>query len=85
MEGENNMHKIPHIIWGRTPQTYKKIHLLKKNGMEEIYVRDPNQSQKVKAENEVVYLSPEGVDSLFKPGSETVHLIFVPLRTERKK
>ena len=81
------MHKIPHIIWGRTSQTDKKIRSLKMNGMKEIYVRDPNQSKKVKEENEVVYLSPEGADSLFKHTSETVHhmLIYVPPRAKRKK
>lgn len=81
------MDKTPHIIWGRSSLTNEKIQLLKMNGMEEIYVMDHNQSQKVMEENEVVYLSREGVSSLFKYAPETVYHLFlyIPPRPERKK
>ena len=87
MEGVHNMNKTPNIIWGRTPLTDKTIRLLKMKGIEEVFVRDPNQSEKVKEENAVVYLSPEGVVSLFKYAPEVVHHIFVciPPGSTRKK
>lgn len=87
MRGRFAMNKLPQIIWGRSSLTQEKIRSLKRDGLKEIYVMDVHQTKKVKEENEVIYLSPEGVLAFFKHAPETVHhvLYYIPRRPKRKK
>lgn len=79
------MNNMPHIFWGKTSINEREIQSLKRKGLKEIYVLDHNQSIVFLEEDEVFYLSQKGFYLLFKNAPETIHYIYLPPRSKRKK
>lgn len=71
------MDKRIHFIWGDSSRHQNRIGLLKKNGMNKIYVLDKKQSAVIKERDDVVYFSLKFALLLNKDQPGRVHHFFM--------
>ncbi len=79
------MDKRVHFIWGNFPGSKNRIHLLKMNGMNKIYVLDKNQKGLIKECNDVTYFSMNIAPLLMIDQPGQVHHFFMEVPPRQYK
>lgn len=74
-----------HIVWGNSSFSENRVNVLKKNGINKIYVLDNKMTSVVKEEDDVVYFSLKYAALLKRDAPGNVHHLFMYVEPGQKR